>query len=174
MHVRLLSISILVLILCTPWKVNAQDHHKSEDEHHPVMMHHQSVTFGLGLPYSFELESPGINSRLYYNIGEKLCFGPEFSMFSNDEVDLIDFDAVVHYIFETPITGIYPVVGINYTIESEDSELHGTTEEEAWGVLFGLGVHRNFKKWTCFLEYTRVESDLHDQFSTIGLMYTFK
>jgi hypothetical protein len=148
----------------------AQTEEKGEEgfEHH-CLFEEKSMTIGLGTSYSFELESVGINSRVYYNLGEHLCMGPEFSYFKKGEETVYDFDLVAHYIFETKFAGLYPLAGFNYTIE--ENEHH--TEKEA-GCVFGAGAHRNFNKLTVFLEYAHVESKLADDFITVGLMINLK
>jgi len=89
------------------------------DIKHHCLFEHKSLTVGLATPYSFELNCAGINIRMYHNISENICFGPEFSYFNNGEYEISDFYFVVHYIFETPIVGIYLLLGANYTVEKE-------------------------------------------------------
>ncbi|MGE0588672.1 MAG: hypothetical protein AB7O48_08865 [Cyclobacteriaceae bacterium] len=140
----------------------------SEGDFHHCFFQNNSFVGGIGMPISHELSTAGINSRLYYNINEKICFGPEFSLFRKNETSVWDVDVVIHYIFETPLVGIYPVAGLNYTEHSE------TETKTALGPLFGLGIHRNLKKTTLFAEYTRVENTLPDQFITIGVLYMLR
>lgn len=140
-------------------------HVTEENEYHHT--EGSALSFGLGLPFTFNLNTIGFNSRLYYNTGEHWCFGPEFSFFKKGEAKIWSLDLVVHYIFETPEIGIYPVAGINFTKEIE--EHHGS--ESAVGFLWGVGVHRNIKKFTVFLEFTRIESKLGDHFLTAGCIY---
>ena len=94
--------------------ISAQD--DSVEEHH-CYFKKNSISFGLGPTYSFGLESVGINSRIYYNIGERLCFGPEISYLKKHDESVTDIDFIGHYIFEIPWFGLYPLVGINYTKE---------------------------------------------------------
>ena len=110
---------------------------------------------------------------MYYNIGEQICFGPEYSYFRNDEYEIVDFNFLGHYIFETKLVGIYPLFGANYTAETDRTGLVEETEE-SFGLVFGAGVHRNFKKVVVFAEYSRVELGIDDQFLTVGLMYFLK
>ncbi len=156
------------LIILSAQLGQAQEEIKNEEFHH-CLVEENSFSFGLGMTYSFELSTLGINSRLYYNAGEVLCFGPEFSYFKKEEDMIWDVDFVVHYIIETPWLGLYPVLGINYTKESSEHK-----REDAVGFLWGAGIHRNLNKITLFAEYTRVESTLSDNFLTMGLMYRFK
>lgn len=168
--------AFLVLAFCTVSSLTAKAQHGSEghgNDDHEMEGHHcffeeRSVSLGLGLPYSFHAKAPGINARLYYNMGHRFCFGPEFSYFKTEEVEILDVDFIAHYIFETPITGVYPLLGLNYTMEAS----HGH-EEAAPGVVFGAGLHRNFGSFTAFGEYARVQSNLADDFITAGIMYTF-
>ena len=160
----------IALFLSLSLESFAQTEEKNEEEFkHHCLFEEQAMTIGLGASYSFELEAVGINSRVYYNLGEHLCMGPEFSYFKKGEKTVYDFDLVVHYIFETKFAGLYPVVGLNYTLE----ETVHHTEKEA-GVVFGAGAHRNFNKLTVFIEYAHVESNLADDFITVGLMIHLK
>jgi len=141
---------------------------EEEFDHH-CLVKENSFTLGLGAVYSLELESVGINSRFYYNVGEHICFGPEFSFVKSNTKQILDLDLVGHYIFETKLVGIYPLVGVNYTSENED-----IIKEEAFGVVFGAGLHRNVKNIGFFAEYAHVESKLADDFITLGLFYFIK
>ncbi len=143
---------------------------EGEFSHH-CLNEERSLTIGLAGIYSNELESIGIHGRMYYNIGESICFGPEYSFIKTEEIEIVDFDFVGHYIFETPWVGIYPLVGVNYSVEEELE--HDETIAEV-GLVFGAGIHRNFKNFTGFIEYSRVEYGIEDQFITFGLMYNFK
>jgi len=127
-----------------------------------------SFTAAIGLPYSFHLKSLGINTRLYYNIGEHICFGPEVSFFKKNETSILELNFVGHYIFEIKHIGVYPLLGINYTIEKESF-----FKEEELGLVVGVGAHKNFNKIMLFVEYSHIESHLKDDFATIGLMYHF-
>jgi hypothetical protein len=155
-------------IILFPQHLQAQEEVNDREYHH-CLVEENSYTLGFGVPYSFELSAVGFNTRFYHNSGEAFCFGPEFSFFKNEEAEIWDIDFVVHYIIETPWLGIYPVAGINYTKETDELK-----SEDALGFLWGAGMHRNFKKFTLFAEYTRVESQLRDHFITTGLMYRFK
>ena len=148
---------------------NEEGHHGSEHESEEGI----SITIGTGIEYSDELNGIGNNIRAYYNIGEHICFGPEYSYFKKDEVELFDFNLVGHYIFELPFGGFYPLLGANYSIEKEEGPIE-EERETAFGVVFGGGFHKTFKNVTVFIEYSRVESDLADNFGTFGIMYTFK
>lgn len=127
---------------------------------------------GFGSPYSYNLSLTGLNTRIYYNLAEDICFGLEYSYFKDDHIEVMDLDLIGHYIFETPWVGIFPLIGANYTVEIESQ-----VEEEietAVGVVFGAGVHRNYKKITIFAEYSRVEWGIADEFFTMGFLYNFK
>lgn len=147
----------------------SQESKEHESTHH-CLYEEKSLTIGIASPYSFELNAPGVNIRMYYNIGKTICFGPEYAYFKTEEYEIVDFDFVGHYIIETPWVGIYPLAGVNYTVESA-LEHNETTAD--FGVVFGAGVHRNFKSLTVFSEYSRVELGIQDQFLTIGIMYNF-
>ncbi len=128
----------------------------------------RSLTVGMGAPFAFHLANPGINFRMYYNMDEKICFGPEYAYFKSGTKEVIDFDFVGHYIFETRLVGIYPLIGANYTVEKD------LETSDGFGVVFGIGIHRNFGKLTVFSEYSRVELGVEDQFVTAGMMLNFR
>jgi hypothetical protein len=52
---------------------------ETEDENHHCFFHPNSFVGGIAIPYSQEFRAIGINARLYYNITENFCLGPEFS-----------------------------------------------------------------------------------------------
>ena len=160
------------IILLFSFNTYAQHESKDtiqESESHHCLFVKNSVTIGVGLPYSYGLNGFGVNTRIYYNVGEHICFGPEFSILKKKDESLYDLNIVGHYIFETPLVGISPIVGANYT---KEIDAHGS--EETFGGIIGLGVHRTFRLITIFLEYTHVESKLRDDFLTSGLMITIK
>jgi hypothetical protein len=161
------------LIFCSPFSVFAQE---QSDEHNPEhhSSNHNSLTIGIASPYSFELETFGLNFRMYYNSGERICFGPEVAYFKNDDKEIVDFDFVLHYIFDTKWFGFYPLCGINYTVETEKQRnIENETFAEE-GIVFGAGIHKNVDNFTFFIEYSQVEFGLDDQFLTLGVFYTFK
>ena len=170
--IGILILSCMFSISCFAQHVSKEHESEEEDFEHHSNFEESSLTIGIGVPYSTAINQIGINLRMYFNIGEHICFGPEYSYFRNDEYEIVDFDLIGHYIFETPIVGIYPLFGVNYTVETDrvfDDEV-----EEEFGLIYGLGVHRNVAGVTFFAEYSRVEFGIDDQFVTGGVMYTFK
>ena len=157
-----------------------QEHGKEKSEHHGgsesegesshCLLEENGFTIGLGAVYLIDKETIGLHSRFYYNIGEHICFGPEVSLFKKGELSIYDIDLVAHYIFETKIVGIYPLLGANYTYETYENS---NQTKDALGVVFGVGVHRSFNKFIAFGEVSRVQSALADNFATVGLMYSF-
>ena len=144
----------------------AQEYSASTSAYHFSFFQRASLVGGLGATYSRELQSPGLNSRFYYNINKRLCLGPELSYLRAKESKLMDANLVLHCIFETKWLGIYPLVGLNY---SRDTKTNGM-EDSGFGSLWGAGIHRNFRKLTFFVEYSFIESKLRDQFLTFGFL----
>ena len=164
------NIVILLLTLYGSMSCLAQEFHTEDlesKEHHNKF---NQPTIGIAVPYSKEIGAAGINFRMYFNLGEKLCFGPEYSYFRNEEYEIVDFDFIAHYIFETPIVGLYTLLGGNYTVETDLSITEET--EAAFGIIVGAGIHKNFNKIIAFAEYTRVDLGIDDQFVVAGLMLT--
>lgn len=158
---------------CLAQDEGAEEGHSKAGEHEPGGAHGHPLTVGVAVPYSFHLGVPGANLRMYYNQNEHICFGPEYAWFRKGDIEVVDFDLVIHYVFHTKWLGLYPLLGANYTIEMETA--HGERETVARpGVLFGAGVHRVFRNFTLLVEYSRVELGVVDDFVTLGLMYTFK
>jgi len=183
------SLQIIILLICISFCGYSQveEHEHKEDTHEyeedkgeksHAHFEHNSFSTGLGTAFSTAKETLGINGRAYYNIGHHICFGPEVSYFNGREKDLLDFNLVGHYIFETKLAGIYPLIGLNYSIENEEIiNEEGEEEQEsidAIGIKFGAGAHRNFGKFTVFVEYSRVQSELKDNFFAVGAFFTFK
>lgn len=123
---------------------------------------------GLAMPYATGLNTIGINSRVYYNLTKAICFGPEFSYFKDTGRSLSEINLVIHYIFETKWAGIYPVAGVNYSSEKE------LEVQDAVGLLWGAGIHRNFNRLTLFAEFSSVEGKPNDQFLTSGFLFTIR
>jgi len=157
-----------LLLIAPAFLFGQEEVHASEEASHCYMIE-KSWSIGLAAPYSFNIDGVGINTRLYYNVGHELCFGPEFSYFKNDHKEIIDVDFVVHYIFEIPVLGVFPLAGLNYTWENFNNH-----NESALGIVVGGGLHRNFGKVSLFAEYAHVQSKLSDDFVTLGLFYTLK
>jgi len=144
----------------------SQEEHDDFEGHH-CFNQHDSFSLGGGVPFSFHFETPGLNLRGYYNINHNICFGPEVSYIKNSNIDVLDVDVVGHYIFELPWVGFYPVAGINFT-----NERTAHIQKEGFGALFGGGIHRNFKQFIFFTEYTHVQGKITDDFVTAGILYT--
>lgn len=130
----------------------------------------QSITVGIGTPYSTELETVGVNTRIYYNVSPHICFGPEISYFKKDESEVFAFDLIAHYIIETEIVSFYPLLGSNYTVEKKEFDFEQEIEE-SFGLVYGGGIHKSFNKWTVFAQYSRVALGITDEIFTVGLMY---
>ena len=171
----------LLFTFCIAFNGIAQEHDDHEKQEEEKFEHHckfeeRSLILGIGGAYSTSIDQLGLNLRMYYNINEHFCFGPEYSYFRNDEHEIVDFDFVGYYIFETHLVGIYPLFGGNYTVETtflEDIDEENEIEEE-FGVIYGLGIHPNVKGFTFFAEYSRIDLGIDDQFITAGVMYMFR
>ncbi len=134
---------------------------------------------------SIELENSlyGINGRLFYGPNERFCFGPEVTYFPYQEIDeenelsVIDLNVNAHYFFElAPELEIYPLTGVNFTIEQErllanDDEVE---EESDFGINYGIGIHYNFGKLYVFSEFKGILGKLNDEFITVGVLFSLK
>lgn len=139
------------------------------------------ILLGGGPLYGDDIEEIGINLRAYTFIGDKICFGPEFTAFRNhntmingEDVELglweVNFNG--HYIFEVAEgLGLYPVGGLNYSREVERVEGHSDVIEDAFGVNLGFGVHYEHKKIILYTEYDRLFSNLRQNSFTVGILF---
>ncbi len=137
----------------------------------------------VGIAPSLELNEElfGANARLYYGPNDHFCFGPEVTYFPYQEIDnnyeltITELNLNAHYIFElTHKFGIYPLSGINYTIEKERL-IEGTNESEEdneFGVNYGLGTHYNLGKLYAFAEFKGIAGELNDHFISIGIIFS--
>jgi len=136
----------------------------------------QSLMIGAGGSYGTSVEQFGLNSRLYYGLNEKLCFGPEFAYFpaivkGDEKIQLNEYGFVVHYIIEVKEKiGFYPLTGINYSNEKRD-HLGLTYEENAFGASFGAGMHFSINNFLPFVEYKYITGKLSQNTVSLGMIY---
>jgi len=143
----------------------------------------QSILVGFGPTLELSESLYGINSRFYYGINEAFCFGPEVSYFPYQDIDngietaIIDLNVNAHYIFElNKKMGLYPLSGINYTIEKERliEDNDESEQEEAFGINYGVGIHYTFNNLFIFSEFKGVLGQLNAEFITVGVIFNFK
>ncbi len=146
----------------------------------------QHISVGGGVAYNATLSSLGINLRTYYNVGEKICFGPEIAFFLpiteseqgiSEKIFLWEANLNIHYIFElSHRVGIYPVIGLNYSHERkrlQNQPSHNMSEiEEAVGGNLGGGAHLAGRYFVTFLEYEYVTHRFKDNVLTAGIFFT--
>lgn len=136
---------------------------------------------GGGPLYGDDIEELGANIRLYTFVGDKICFGPEFTAFGKHDT-MIDGEAAElslwevnfngHYIFEVSEgLGLYPVAGFNYSKETEAIAGHADAIEDAFGINLGIGVHYELNKLIVYTEYDRLFSDLSQNSFTVGVLF---
>lgn len=144
----------LLLFLLTFTAVStAKSQHNENDslKNHHCFFNENSITNGVVAIYSVPNELTGVSVKAYYNFMEAWCVGPEVNYIQSAEKSLLDINLVAHYIFERPWVGVYPLVGANYTSESEEN----SHSNSAFGVMYGAGMHRNFDRISLFAEYSR-------------------
>lgn len=162
---------LLILLIGLVGSLKAQ----SDSSFHHCLYPESSFTIGASAIYGLDFKGAGINGRLYYNMTERFCFGPEFSYLSASDKSLTDINLIAHYIFDIKGIGLYPLGGINYSIENEINALQGKETIEAWGIVSGAGLHRNFKRFTVFAEYSHHFVNIHDDadFLNLGMLFMF-
>ncbi len=136
---------------------------------------------GGGPLYGDDIKELGANLRLYTFIGDKICFGPEFTAFGKHdtmidgdpaELSLWEVNFNAHYIFEVSEgLGFYPVAGLNYSKETETIQGHNDLTEDAFGVNLGFGVHYELHKFIVYTEYDSLFSDLSQNSFTVGILF---
>lgn len=140
----------------------------------------EGIVGGIGATLELKHEFVGINARMYYGPTETFCFGPEVSFFpyqkidNEYEVNILDLNLNAHYIFElNPKLGVYPLSGINYTIEKERliDLSHDAEKESEIGLNYGLGGHYNLGKFFVFAEFKGVLGQLNAEFVTVGVIF---
>lgn len=160
---------LLVLLIGLAGSLKAQ----SDSSYHYCLYPESSFTIGTSAIYGLDFNGAGINGRLYYNMTEHFCLGPEFSYLTSSDKSLYDVNLIAHYIFDVEGIGIYPVGGLNYSKENKTTSLHGAESEEALGIVTGAGIHRNFKRLTVFAEYSHHFSAIPDDFLNLGFLLMF-
>lgn len=137
----------------------------------------QRYSIGLATAYGNDIETVGYQIRAYYNVDHKTCFGPEFTYFpetthtvAGEQVDVslteYNFNGHHHLYFGLEHLGIYPLGGLNYSIEKIGEE-----EETAFGFNIGAGLHYSKKKWTFFSEVIHLTGDLSEETFVFGIFY---
>ena len=142
-----------------------------------------ALIVGGGATYEVANSSAGINGRFYYGLSEPFCFGPEISFFPYQEINkeyessIIDLNFNAHYIFEVNHKiGVYPLSGLNYTIERERLIDNNNTEieEKKIGLNYGIGSHYSIGKSFVFLEFKGIIGKLNDEFITLGVIFNLQ
>jgi hypothetical protein len=145
-----------------------------------VVFSQQGLTVGIGGTLETTNELYGINARVFYAINEHFCFGPEASIFPFQEIDeafeksIIDLNVNAHYIFEiTHELGIYPLSGINHTIEKERLIENIDTSEKTQkiGLNYGFGAHYKINNMFLFAEFKGIIGQLSAEFITAGVLF---
>ena len=153
----------------------------------PIIGYTQGISFSIGGVYGINFQHPGLNTRIYYLANENICFGAEFSYFipkkefSNSHETttfLSEFNFNFHYIFEVNhYLGLYPLVGYNYSVETErilDNKGQNEVEiKQASGINFGAGFHVTIGPISIFTEYSYVLrfGDINDHVISLGMFY---
>ena len=145
-----------------------------------VVFSQQGFTAGIGGTIETTNELYGINTRVFYAINEHFCFGPEASIFPFQEIDeefeksIVDLNVNAHYIFEiTHGLGVYPLSGINYTIEQERLIEHNDASEKIQeiGLNYGFGAHYKINNIFLFAEFKGIIGQLSAEFITAGVLF---
>ncbi|WP_299259999.1 outer membrane beta-barrel protein [uncultured Aquimarina sp.] len=141
----------------------------------------QELMAGFGPSVELEEGIIGVNARLFYGVNEKICFGPEATFFpyqeinSDYELTITDLNFNAHYIVElSHKIGIYPLSGVNYTIEKERliERTDESEKDESFGWNYGFGAHYKVGDLFAFAEYKGVTGKLNDEFITVGVIFT--
>ncbi len=136
---------------------------------------------GGGIIYGDDIQEAGVNLRAYTFVNERICFGPEFTLFNKHkttiggeeaEIGLWEINFNTHYIFEVGEgLGLYPLTGLNFSREVERVEGHNDVAESVLGFNLGFGAHYEKNKLLFYVEYDRLISDLGQNSFTVGLLF---
>lgn len=152
----------------------------------------QGLSAGGSLGYGSALPSPAANARLYYNIGQHFCMGPEFTYFlpkdhryeSPSAYTLREKEWEVNFIghytfhFKHDIEW-YPLFGGNYTRSSRKLIADvgsiiphvGSGSEEGFGAVLGSGLHWHFKGTSPYIEYQFIYGELSQHIGFVGVLF---
>ena len=148
-----------------------------------IAISQENLVVGVGTSLELDESIFGANLRSYYGLNEQFCFGPEVSYFPFQEIDeeyqlsIVDLNFNAHYIFElNHQLGIYPLSGINYSIEKERliNDNNKSIQVEELGLNYGLGLHYNFGHFYLFGEFKGIVGPLNDHFITVGAIFSIK
>lgn len=140
----------------------------------------QGYMLGIGPTLELDQRLIGANGRFYYGPNEHFCFGPEISFYPYQEIDegyelqITELNLNAHYVFEaTHKLGVYPLAGINYTIENErlTALAEEQEDEKEFGFNYGFGAHYNLKHFFVFAEFKGIIGQLSDEFVTLGIIF---
>jgi len=154
---------------------------------HQMVSFGQSWSIGAAGIYGDDIQNVGAHVRGYYNLkNNKVCLGPEFSRFANKTethngetvtTKLSEINFNIHYIFElTEKFGVYPLTGVNLSLETEEIEVANEFESDTvseLGANLGFGVHKIFDNVIVFAEYDHLFSELSQNSFLLGVFYTF-
>lgn len=160
---------LLGLLVCTRSVYAQNDDEQTVTDFHHCFFEENTISVGIGPKVSLSQNLLGLNSRVYYNMGEHWCFGPEVSLLQQGEKTVGELSIISHYIIETPWVGIYPIIGGTFSQEEE-----GEHKESGIGATYGAGMHRNFGRVTGYMEYSGFVGFSSDQYWGLGIMYNFK
>jgi len=166
-----------LLIFCTVLIISCQN--ILSQETHENEENEESIIVGFGPTLEFNDSLYGINTRLYYGTDETFCFGSEISYFPfqniENEIDksILDLNINAHYIIElSKKIGLYPLSGLNYSIEKERYS-NDTHKETALGLNYGLGTHYKINDLYIFTEFKGIIGQLNTEFFTLGIIFNF-
>lgn len=159
---------LLTAISIVAFSLQAQEVEEKENELHHCFFNNNSITIGSGALYSFANEITGVNLKAYYNWNDYWCVGPEIALLSEGDKTIKEISLVAHYIFETKHFGVFPLMGVKYTDEVELTE-----SSFGYGIIYGVGIHRNFGRLGLFTELSGVQGQVDDYYFNAGVMFNF-
>lgn len=160
---------IILAFLGLSANTSAQD----STEFHPCFFTKKSYLVGAALSLELPHPSPLMNLRGYYNLEKHICFGLEYSNNLSHKENEQEISAVGHYIFDVFSIGVYPLAGFGILRKSNKVQIQG---EILFGGKLGIGVHRNVKNMTFFLEYAHgwYKNSIMKNIGSFGLLYEIK
>lgn len=164
------KIQLIFILFLSFLNIHAQESNNDSSDFHHCLFEEKSFTIGLGSAFNLIDSKYEFNGRLYYNLKENFCFGPEYYTNFQSDKKLNELNFVGHYIFDLKAFGLYPLVGISYIDEKISHESISKI-----GLVSGGGIHRNIKRFIMYFEF---DYALYNRFNSIkisaGIAYMFK
>lgn len=149
-----------------------------------LQAHAQKLFLGAAAVYGDDIQSGGVNFRTAFFITEKICAGPELTIFlpsvrqtplGEEVYNLWEVNLNAHYLLKIKHDlAIYPIAGVNLNGEDEYTFHSGELAYERFrffGLVAGIGIHYEIGNFICIAEYDRVIGLIPQNSFQLGFYY---